>query len=383
MVLGWAQARRAAYDSVVPLTAVTEPLAAALGLRLAAPLVAAEDLPGFDNAAMDGYAVAGAPPWRVVGRSLAGDPPPPAAVGGADRADRADGAGEAWEVATGAHLPPGTRSVLPVEDADVDGALVSGCVEPGRHVRHRGEEALAGEVLLAAGTRVTPQVVALAAAVGVSALSVVPAPRVAALVTGSELGDGPGRVRDALGPALPGWVAWAGGTSTGVTRLIDDAEMLRGALGGADAEVVVVTGSSSVGREDHVRPLLAELGATPVADGVDCRPGSLAGLWRLADGRLVAALPGNPFAALVAFVTVVAPALGGLRGDPLSPLGPVTGDLSPHRSATRLVPVRLTADGVVALGHDHSAMLRGVAAADALAVVPPEGGTALLQPLPV
>jgi len=373
MVLGWAQARQAAYDSVEPLTAVTLPLADALGQRLASPHVAAEDLPGFDNAAMDGYAVAGDPPWRVVGRCLAGDAPARASLG----------AGEAWEVATGAPLPPGTVAVLPVEEADVDGPVVSGSVTPGRHVRHRGEEALAGEVLLPAGTLVTPQAVALAAAVGVAALDVVPAPRVAALVTGSELGDGPGLVRDALGPALPGWVAWAGGTTTGVTRLADDAETLRGALGGADADVVVVTGSSSVGPADHVRPLLGRLGATCVVDGVDCRPGSLAGLWRLGDGRLVASLPGNPFAALVAFVTVVAPVLAGLRGDPLPVLRSAAGQLPAHRSATRLVPVRVGVDDVVALGHDHSAMLRGVAAADALAVVPPEDGPALLQPLPV
>lgn len=373
VVLGWTEARQAAFDAVEPLAPVTVPLASALGRRLATPLVAAQDLPAFDNAAMDGYAVAGGAPWQVVGRSLADGSAPGVPIG----------AGEAWEVATGAHLPPGTRSVLPVEDATVSGGLVSGEVEPGRHVRRRGEEALAGERLLPAGARVSPQVIALAAAVGVPDLTVVPAPRVAALVTGSELGDGAGQVRDALGPALPGWVAWAGGTTAGVTRLADGAETLRGALTGADAEVVLVTGSSSVGPEDHLRPLLVRLGARPVVDGVRCRPGSLAGLWRLADGRLVASLPGNPFAALVAFLTVVAPVVAGLRADALPTLAEVACDLPPHRSATRLLPVRITPQGPVALGHDHSAMLRGVAAADALAVVPTEGGTALLQPLPV
>jgi molybdopterin molybdotransferase len=376
MVLGWGEARQAAFDAVQALPPVTVPLAAALGRRLATALVAAEDLPAFDNSAMDGYAVAGDPPWRLLGRVLAGEPRPGVPIG----------AGEAWEVATGARLPEGTRSVLPAEDAEVDADLVRGAVggtvEPGQHVRHRGEEAMAGEKLLPAGSRVTPQAIALAAAVGLTRLDVVPAPRVTALVTGSELGDAPGQVHDALGPALPGWVAWAGGTPSGVTRLADDAETLRGALAGADAEVVVVTGSSSVGREDHLRPLLRRLGATPVVDGVRCRPGSLAGLWRLADARLVASLPGNPFAALVAFLTVVAPAVAGLRGDRLEVLPSVACDLPPHRSETRLVPVRLTDERPVALGHDRSAMLRGVAAADALAVVPPEGGAALLQFLP-
>jgi molybdopterin molybdotransferase len=374
MVLGWDEARQAAYDAVEPLPSTTVPIGAALGLRLAAPLVAADDLPRFDNAAMDGYAVAGPGPWRVVGRALAGHG---GALGPA-------GAGQAWEVSTGAQLPPGTRSVLPVEDAERDGDVVSGQVEDGRHVRLRGEEALAGEKLLPAGVVVTPQLIALASAVGVTELVVEPAPPVTALVTGDELGEGPGQVRDAIGPALAGWVAWAGGVLDGAIRLPDGIGDLRTALAstGAEgpAEVVLVTGSSSVGPEDHVRPLLVELGAQPVVDGVSCRPGSRAGLWRLSDGRLVAALPGNPFAALVAFLTVVAPVLAGLRAEPLAALRNVAAELPGHPRDTRLVPVRLTDAGPVALGHDQSGMLRGVAGADALAVV--RGGAVLLQPLP-
>jgi molybdopterin molybdotransferase len=372
MVLGWGAARRAAYDAATCLAAETVPLAAALGRRLAAPLVAADDLPRFDNAAMDGYAVAGAGPWRVLGRSLAGQP-----VAGVPIAP-----GQAWEVATGAPVPLGTEAVLPVEHAERAGDVVSGPLDPGRHLRRRGEEALAGEKLLPAGAVVTPQVLALTAAAGVAGLSVLPAPRVAALVTGSELGEGPGQVRDAIGPALPGWVGWAGGTTHPVTRLPDGADALRSGLAAAQGDLVVVTGSSSVGPEDHLRPLLAQLAATAIVDGIECRPGSLGGLWRLPDGRLVAGLPGNPFAALVAFLTVVAPALAGLRGDPLPVLQPVETDLPPHPTHTRLVPVRLTEAGPVPLGHDRSGMLRGVAAADALVVVPGAGGPACLQPLP-
>lgn len=372
MALSWSDARRAAHDAAGSLAPRTVPIADALGLRLAAPLVAADDLPRFDNAAMDGYAVAGPGPWRVLGRTLAGQP----------TGSRPLEAGEAWEVATGAELPRGTRSVLPFEDADRDGDAIDGRIDPDRHVRHRGEEAVTGEKLLSGGVRVTPQVIALAAAVGVAELSVVPEPRVVALVTGDELGDAAGRVRDAIGPALPGWVAWAGGRLAGPTRLPDDADGLRSALTTAGGDVVLITGSSSVGPEDHVRPLLADLGARPVVDGVCCRPGSLTGLWRLADGRLVAALPGNPFAALVAFVTVVAPALAGLRGTGLRGLETVAVDLPRHRSEARLVPVRLTEAGPVALGHDRSGMLRGVAQADALAVVPPDDGPVVLQQLP-
>lgn len=372
MVMGWGEARQAAHDAAAPLGPAVVPVAEALGRRLAAPLVAADDLPRFANAAMDGYAVAGPGPWRIRGTVLAGQPAPA----------RTMGPGDAWGIATGAPLPDGARSVLPVEDATVDGDTVSGAVDDGRHVRHQGEEAMPGERLLPAGAVATPQVVALAAAVGLAELTVAPSPRVAALVTGDELGDGPGQVRDAIGPALPGWLGWAGATLASLARVPDGAAGLRAALESAAADLVVVTGSSSVGPEDHVRPLLADLGAQPVVDGVCCRPGSLTGLWRLGDGRLVAALPGNPFAALVAFLTVVAPALTGLRGDGLPALATTAADLPRHRSDARLVPVRLTDAGPVALGHDRSGMLRGVAQAEALAVVPADGGPALLQPLP-
>lgn len=376
MIRGWGEARQAAYDAVVPLDPAARPAGQALGSTLAEPLVAADDLPRFDNAAMDGYAVAGPAPWRLRGATLAGQP-----LAGREPLG-AGGLGEAWEVATGAPLPPGTQAVLPVEEARRDGDLVSGPVRDGQHVRRRGEEARSGEKLLPAGTVVTPQVVALAAAAGAATVTVTPAPVVAALVTGDELGDGPGQVRDAIAPALPGWVAWAGGELGTVERVPDGAARLSHALTAARGDLVVVTGSSSGGPEDHLRPVLAALAADTVVDGVDCRPGSLAGLWRLPDGRLVAGLPGNPFAALVAFLTLVAPALAALRGDPLPTLATVAGDLQRHRSAARLVPVRLTDAGPVAVGHDRSGMLRGVAQADALAVVPPGPGPAALQPLP-
>lgn len=401
MALGWGEARQAAYDAVAPLAPVAVPAPEGLGLRLALPLVAADDLPRFDNAAMDGFAVAGEGPWRVRGATLAGRP----------GATTPLAAGQAWQVTTGAPLPPGAEAVLPVEHASVTAGRVAGRIAVGRHVRRRGEEAVAGEKLLDAGARVTPQVVALAAAAGAERLVVHRRPRVVALVTGDELGTGPGQVRDALGPALPGWVDWAGGHLDRAIRVRDGADplmqaltgALTGALTTAAPDLVVVTGSSSAGPEDHLRAVIASMGAVAVVDGVDCRPGSLAGLWRLPGGAMVAGLPGNPLAALAAFVTVAAPALAGLRGEAMAPLDLVVADLptrhaghgggapggapTARRPGARLLPVRLAAQGPVPLGHDRSGMLRGVAAADALAVIP--GGAApgvpvevTLHPLP-
>jgi molybdopterin molybdotransferase len=136
----------------------------------------------------------------------------------------------------------------------------------------------------------------------------------------------------------------------------------------------------------HLRPALAALGAELIVDGVACRPGHPQALAELADGRLVLGLPGNPFAALVAFLTLGVATISRLRGLPLPTLtrAPVPGGLACHPTSTRLIPVRLTPQGAVPVGHGGSAMLRGAAAADALAVVDPgpaEAIAARLLPL--
>jgi molybdopterin molybdotransferase len=216
---------------------------------------------------------------------------------------------------------------------------------------------------------------------------------VAALVTGNELLQrgvpAGGRVRDAIGPMLPGLTAWAGGRLTGTTSLADSATVLADALRASDAELTLVSGSSSRGPADHLRPVLLSLGAELVVDGVRCRPGHPQALAQLPDGRLVVGLPGNPLAAFVAFLTLALPALAGLRGLPLPELAdppsgpPLLG--GPGRAgkpdATQLVPVRVRAGQLTELRFAGSAMLRGLAAADALAVIAPTGQLRL-HPLP-
>ena len=367
--LAWPSARRAAATAAPALAAVVLPLDACAGTVLAAPLLARAALPPFDTAAMDGFAVAGPGPWRLVGELLAG------ATWSHPLA-----AGTAVAIATGAPVPPGAAAVLPVEHVTVSGGRLEGRVEAGRHVRRAGEECAAGDVLLPAGTPVGAAVLGLAAASGHDALEVHPRPRVAALVTGDELLDAglprDGLVRDALGPQLPPLVASLGGELVGRSHLADDAEALRRALQDAGADVVVTTGASSAGRADHLRPVLSELGARVLVDGVACRPGHPQLLACLPGGRLVVGLPGNPLAALVAAVTVLGPALGGLGGRPL-PTARTARLRDPVRASpedTRLVPVRLTGRDAERVGHSGAAMLRGAAVADALAVVPPGEG---------
>jgi molybdopterin molybdotransferase len=368
--LPWPQAWRIAYATADPLPPRRLPLAAAIGAVLAEPLVARSALPPFDTAAMDGYAVAGPGPWRVVGRQLAGAEPPAAPA-----------PGEAVEIATGALAPPWVDAVLPYEDAAVSDGRLVGDVAPGRHIRRAGEECGAGEELVGAGAPVTAATAGLAAAVGHDDLLAHPAPVVAPLVSGDELLAAglprDGRVRDALGPVLPALVAGCGGRPEPVRRLPDRADALADAIAAAAGDVVVTTGGSSVGPADHLPRVLAELGAKALVRGVACRPGHPQLLARLPDGRWLVGLPGNPLAALVGVVTLLAPLLARLAGRPMPRTTSATlaGALNPSPTLTRLVPVAFDLTGLaLPLAHGGSAMLRGAARADALAVLPPGAG---------
>lgn len=379
--LAWPLARSRSHDAASPLAAQRRPLEQCAGTCLATPLIAGSPLPAFDVSAMDGFAVAGAGPWQLVGEVLAGS-----------TWDRPLAPGTAVGVGTGARLPLGTDAVLQVEHAERRGDQVAGPVSTGRHVRRAGEECAQDDVLLPAGTPVTARVLGLAAASGADELSVTPRPRVLALVTGDELlADGlprDGRVRDALGPQLPLLVAAAGGDLVGRTSLPDDRVLLRKAIDAAEADVVVTTGASSVGPADHLRPVLAELGAELLVDGVACRPGHPQLLARLPDGRFAVGLPGNPLAALVAAATVLEPLLAALGGRPLqASAGLLAEPVRASAADTRLVPVQRDGLRVRPVPHAGSGMLRGAALADALAVVPPgadlpTGAEVELLPLP-
>ncbi|MCE3551380.1 molybdopterin molybdotransferase MoeA [Pseudonocardia sp. RS11V-5] len=379
---GWWEARRRAHRVAAPLGVTRVPLAAAAGLVLAEGVTARAPMPAFDTAAMDGYAVAGPGPWRLCGRVRAGEEPRTRLR-----------AGEAVEISTGAQVPPGADAVLRVESARRDGGLVRGPVpDPGTHIRPTGEDAAAGALLAPAGVRVGPAMLGLAASCGHDTLAVRPRPCVTVLVTGDELvrfgPGGAGRVRDALGPMLPSLVEQLGG-SPAAPRYVDDTPgSLTAAVSaaGAESEVVVVTGSTSVGTTDQLRRLLADRGARPVVDTVACRPGHPQLLAPLGDQRWIVGLPGNPFAALVAVHTLLGPLLDGLTGRRLPTLGTavVTGEVRSAHGVTRLVPVAWDDDGASVVAGHRSAFLRGVALADALAVLDPgwtSGSTARVLPL--
>ncbi|MFD3469126.1 molybdopterin molybdotransferase MoeA [Streptomyces sp. NPDC058682] len=370
-VVSWARARVLAHGAARPLPARTVPLRDAAGLTLAAGLPTLQPLPGFDTAAMDGYAVSGTGPWRVRAAVRAGAPWAGVL-----------GAAECVEISTGAEVPAGTRAVLPLESAVTtgDGRVSGPLPPPGRHIRRTGEDAPAGRRLAPAGTGIGPALLGLAASCGHDTLPVRPRPRVGVLVTGDELEHagvpGPGRVRDALGPLLPALVAELGGETEEV-RYVPDRPS--GRLAGAvhavrGADIVVVTGSTSVGATDQLRRLLDDAGARMVVDTVACRPGHPMLLAELAPDRWVVGLPGNPYAALVAARTLLGPLIAGLSGRTLGPLPcvPVHGRARPAPGLTRLVPVAWDGGRArIADGH-RAAFLQGAAVGDALAAIPPD-----------
>ncbi|MGC9378752.1 molybdopterin-binding protein [Streptomyces sp. MH13] len=352
---------------------VSVPLDEALGLTLAAPLTALTDLPSFDTSAMDGWAVAGPGPWTVRDEGvLAGHGTP---------APLTDGT--AVRIATGARIPLDTTAVLRTEHGRTDGRhrlQATREVVHGQDIRLRGQECRSGDQLLPVGTLATPAVLGLAAAAGYDTLTAVPRPRVDVLVLGDELlAEGlphDGLVRDALGPMLPPWLRALGAEVRAVRRIGDDAKALQRAVTTSKAELIVTTGGTAAGPVDHVHPVLLRAGAELLVDGVEVRPGHPMLLARLKDGRHLVGLPGNPLAAVSGLLTLAEPLLRTLAARPApEPYAlPLRDAVHGHPYDTRLVPVVLRGDGAVPLRYNGPAMLRGIAAADALAVVPP-GGT--------
>jgi molybdopterin molybdotransferase len=355
-----------------PRPPASMPLDAALGLVLAAPLAALTDLPSFDTSAMDGWAVAGPGPWALRDEGVL--------AGHAEPTRLADG--EAVRIATGARIPPDTTAVLRSEHGITDD---KGRLHPTREVGHgqdirpRGQECRSGDQLLPTGTLITPAVLGLAAAAGYDTLPVVPRPRVDVLILGDELlTEGlprDGLIRDALGPMLPPWLRALGAEVTSVRRLGDDAKALHRAITGSKADLIVTTGGTAAGPVDHVHPTLRRIGAELLVDGVKVRPGHPMLLARIKEHQHLVGLPGNPLAAVSGLLTLAEPLLRALAGRaaPDRYALPLKDGAHGHPHDTRLIPVTLRGDRAVPLHYNGPAMLRGVAAADALAVVPPGG----------
>ena len=387
------EAQAFVLDACSPLRPRSSDLAGALGRVAAERVVATEAVPGFDNSAMDGFAVragdtAGAPVVLPVVATLAA---------GADPGELAVGPGQAVRIMTGAALPAGADAVVMVEHTTArpgsEEVEVLVAVPPGAAVRRAGDDVAPGDVVVEAGTELRPGHLGVLASVGVGDLAIFPRPRVGVVSTGDELVSGPaalrpGQVRDSNRPTLLALVAEAGCEAVDLGAVGDDEASIREVFGAAAerCHAVVTSGGVSMGDFDLVKIVLGQLGdmrwmqvavkpAKPLAVGtVGATP--------------VFGLPGNPVSSMVSFELFARPALRKMMGFPAGawrrPLVAAVAEAPLERrrdGKTHLVRVvaRLDDEGhyrVAAVAGQGSHQLAAMAGANALVVLADGEGAA-------
>lgn len=376
----------------MPLQSV--PAMQALDRVLGKALVSPDWLPPFDNAAMDGFvlrsrgsAIEAGTVFGVRGSQAAGD--------------AAQVAGEgAWEIMTGARLPAGLEAVVPVEQVEVlaeqggspSAIRLRSTVSPGQHVRRRGEDVTAGDVVIEAGTRLRAPQLMLLAALGVADVEVRRKPRVAVIATGRELVSDPaqplqsGQIRDCNRPFLVSQLRAAGAEVVWQGVVDDDMALFQRALNRAlalDVDLVVSSGAVSQGRYDFVPVALRERGARIGFHKVAIRPGKPLLFAELAEGPLYLGLPGNPIATAVGQRFFIEPLLREMLG--LAPELPLRARL--HAGCRKPEGLRFHARAQVHCGADgqlrvsvlprqESFRLLPSLAANAWAVLPESGAAA-------
>ena len=292
------EARSLIAEKIVPLPAVAAPLSEMDGHVLRQDFLAKEDVPGFDRSAMDGYAIAAddaSEKFRIVAEIQPGV-----------AAKRKIAHGECARIFTGAPIPPGASQVLMQEDTRVEGDFMIP-LQRSRvtHIRHRGEDACKGDVLLKSGTRLGAGELALLASLGVTRLKISPSVRVAHIVTGNELVAPeqklrPGQIRDSNSTLVATLVRQFGGEMAKQERVGDDFDLLLKKTRALKKsfDLLLISGGASVGDYDFGKKLLTELGFKIHFTTINLRPGKP--LVFATRGRQAAfVVPGNPVSHLV------------------------------------------------------------------------------------
>lgn len=401
-------ALRIVLEKTSRLTAVKTALAETLGCVLAEDITAQHDMPPFDNSAMDGYAVlaadiAGASEDSPVALKLVEEQPAGKAT------DVRVVPGTAIKIMTGAPVPGGADTVVPVEKTaatapgdSAGGAGTAGAgdawapaggsvsilsaLRKGANIRPAGEEMKSGDTALAVGTVVDYVVVGVLASLGYPEVAVFRRPVIAVIGTGNELVPvdeplSPGKIRDSNSYALTAQAASIGAVArrmgvAGDTK--DDVDrMVREALETAD--IVITSGGVSVGDHDYVKAVIEKLGAERHFWGVRQKPGKPLAFWTLGS-KLIFGLPGNPVAGLFNFEEYVRPAALKMmgRGKLLRPVvtAALTHDYKKKAGRTNFVGAVVTNDNGryqwSVNGRQGSGMLRSITGADGLAVIPAE-----------
>ncbi|MGH2635719.1 MAG: molybdopterin molybdotransferase MoeA [Actinomycetota bacterium] len=379
------EAREAVLEKISPLQPLELPLTEAYGCVLARDVVADVDIPAFASSAMDGFAVrsaevAGASPTapvelRVTGRALIGQRPE-GTVGG----------GEAMRIATGAPIPAGADTIVPIENCELHGDAVRILAGPpeGRHIRPAGEDVRAGDQLIPAGRRLQAPELGLLATAGASHPLVRPRARVVVLSTGDELippSQSPdfGQIRDSNAYTLFAAVREAGAVPmlAGIVR--DDVDALKDAVLShlVQADAFVSSGGVSVGERDVVKAAFFRRGELDFYQ-VAMQPGMPQGFGHI-EGKPYFGLPGNPVSVFVSFEVFIRPALMKMMGRRSLYRPEITARLEDAVSGPRgklqfaRVRVRRTTDGWVAAptGGRGSNLISTVTRANALAMIPP------------
>jgi molybdopterin molybdotransferase len=366
-----------------PLSSETVSLQEAAGRVLTDHLIATTSVPSFARSAMDGYALRGEETFgasaynpltfRVIGESMPGRP-----YAGTM------GPGESVRIMTGACIPDGANAVVMAEYAsELRRALgtevaVTEPVPPGRHVGQIGEDIEAGQQVLSAGRHLRPQDIGLLASIGVSHLAVVRRPVVRVVITGDELlppGSVPdeSKIIDSNSLMLEALIRRDGGVPVCGEIVPDRRDRVQAAILAPAGDIVLVSGGSSVGAEDHAPLIVAESGELLV-HGVAMRPSSPTGMGRV-QGRLIFLLPGNPVSCLAAYDFFAGPAirlLGGRNYDwPYrSVRSRLVSKITSAVGRVDYVRVRVTSAGAEPIAISGASILSSTTRADGFVVVP-------------
>lgn len=350
----------------------------AAGRILSSDIVSSVDVPHFARSAMDGFAVRaeetfGATDYnplqlRVVGQSLPAAP-----------SDRKVGSGEAIRIMTGAPIPAGADAILVAESAEErDGiVLVRDSVAPGRHIGRVGEDITAGTLVLHAGRKLRAQDVALLSSIGLPEVEVTRRPVVDIFTTGNELlpaGSRPSgtSIVDSNSLMVKALVARDGGIGQRHEVVRDDRELIRDALRSSSADMIVVTGGSSVGAEDHAPMIVAELGELAV-HGIAMRPSSPTGIGFIGR-RPVFLLPGNPVSCLCAYDFFAGRSVRVMAGRPPEwphrvRRGPLQRKIASAVGRVDYVRVVFDGDEVVPLATSGASILSSTTRADGFVII--------------
>ena len=380
-MLTFEEARKLILDSVSPCGVERVEILESLGRTLAEDIVAPWNLPASNNSAMDGYAVISVDcrepaKLKIIGHIQAG---------GAIDSEVVSGC--AIKIMTGARLPPGCDTVVPVEETqEQDGFVtITGPVKKQQHIRFMGEDVAEGETVIPAGTVIRPAEISMLASCGKVFVPVYRRPKVAILSTGDELVElgepaPPGRIINSNAFSLAASVREAGAEPVilGIAR--DNREDHRvKMLEGLKADALITSAGVSAGDYDHVRDVLAELGVEQKFWKVAMKPGGPTA-FAVKDGKPVFSLPGNPVSTMVTIEILVRPALLRMMGRQrvIRPTVKVTlaEEVRKKPGKVQFVRLRLDHDGRgfrgSSSGDQNTGILKTMLTADAMAILPPE-----------